>query len=82
MDLKHLRGIDQDHRRQYSEARKMGGPSDTLRKTMRRPESMSHARWGTIALLHSGPELESDKCKCGKDKFKYQKVCGECYLNK
>ena len=35
-------------------------------------------------LIH-GPsinrlEASKEKCKCGKAKFEYQKVCGECYL--
>ena len=38
MKLSNLRGLDQDLARQTKQTKKMGGPSDTLKRMKKRPE--------------------------------------------
>ena len=57
----------------------MGGPSDILRKTMKRP---TVSNWRMIAMLNKVDPLPTDKCKCGVVKFKYQKYCYDCVQRK
>jgi len=48
-----LRGIDQDYNRQLNYNKSHGGVSDELKKTMKRPESTSHAAWATKSMLYT-----------------------------
>jgi len=76
-----LRGIDKDLARQTKEAKKLGGPSDALKKIMKRPGKLRNGEGS--GLMHTiGIPLPTNKCKCGKIKFKYQKVCSDCYWKK
>lgn len=35
---------------------------------------------GLVHLPGESLPVSEEKCKCGKTKFSYQRVCGECWL--
>jgi len=82
MKIEHLRGLDQDYKRGLKQARRMGGPSDALRRIKRRPGGGS---WGSrrkdgyTAMDGRGLVI----CvKCGEKKlngYLEEGLCEECY---
>jgi hypothetical protein len=81
MKLSNLKGLDQDLNRGLDYNKKHGGVSDTLKKTMKRPEGFRNGE-GSGLMHFSGEPIPSNKkkCKCGNTMFYYQKICGQCYL--
>jgi hypothetical protein len=49
---------------------------------MKRPDNFRNGEGSGLMHFVSDCkyELSKQKCKCGNDKFEYQKVCGLCYL--
>ena len=79
MELKNLRGLDEDLNQGIKYNKKHGGVSDALRRIKKRPEDPN---WRLNAMREPMKIQETNKCKCGTTKFKYQKVCYKCYGKK
>ena len=71
-------GITEDLNRQIRYNQKHGG--SPLKKFMKRPENFRNGEGSGLTHFIGESVYKSDKCKCGKNKFTYQKVCGECWL--
>ena len=86
MENKHLKGLDSDLNHQIKETKKLGGPSNALRRVKRRPENKS---WRLNALHnHSVSMGKCDKCEASatirsvvNGEVEYQ-LCNNCFLKR
>lgn len=81
MNLSHLRGLDQDLARQTKESRKTGGPSNTLKRILKRPEGNYHSN----AVRNNIQFIQCDECKAEAEfssiingEIEYQ-LCRACF---
>ena len=79
MKLQHLRGLDQDLARQTKQAKKMGGPSDALKRLKKRPGGQGTNRDGYCFMNGRGLVVCN---KCGEKKlngYLKENLCEDCY---
>jgi len=85
MENKHLKGVEEALTRQTRENKKTGGPSDALKRLVKRPDAPG---WRLAALHNSMSVAKCDKCSATatvssrvNGELEYQ-LCSKCYLKR